>query len=168
VNAVIVIGLGNLLMSDEGVGIRVVQALSSRAATYPGVDFADLGTAGMRVLHAITGRRHAVFVDCAFMGQPPGTVQRFTPDAVRSLKSVAGLSLHEGDLLETLELARRLGEVPERIVIFGIEPLTITPGMELSPPVAARLDDCVAQVARELRCCGRPAIPAAAAGQRSC
>ena len=167
-NAVIVIGLGNPLMSDEGVGIRVVQALSSRAAMFPGVDFADLGTAGMRVLHAIAGRRQAIFVDCAFMGQPPGSVRRFTPDAVRSLKFLPGLSLHEGDLLETLDLSRRLGEAPEEIVIFGIEPLSITPGMELSAPVAARLDDCVAQVARELRCCDQPASPAPAAGQRSC
>ena len=133
------IGLGNPLMSDEGIGVRLIAELEASQSLPAGVDVLDLGTAGLGVLHAIAGRHKAIFVDCALMGERPGTMRRFTPQEVLSQKVQTRLSLHEGDLLHTLELARRLGDCPEQIAIFGVEPASLEPGMELSPSLESRL-----------------------------
>ena len=146
----IVVGLGSSLMRDEGIGTAVVRRLQASAGRFPDVDLLDVGTASMRALHAIAGRRKAVFVDCAFMGAEPGTMRRFTPDQVKSCKVLPRFSVHEGDLLATIELSRRLGECPREVVIFGIQPQVVEPGEELSPALAARLDDYVEMIAAEL------------------
>ncbi len=147
----VLIGMGNPLMRDEGIGPRVLEALNERNLVPPGVEVADLGTAGFQVLHVIAGRRKAVFIDCARMSETPGTMRRFTPDEVKSQKVLTRLSLHEGDLLHTLELSRQLGERPEEVVIFGVEPDEIAPGQELSAALAARLDEYVEAVTAELK-----------------
>lgn len=144
-----IIGMGNPLMSDEGVGIHVIARLQQTILA-DRTDILDLGTSGMRALHELEGRNVVVFVDCALMGTEPGTMRRFTPEDVETKKIQPRLSLHEGDLLNTLALAKRLGTAPERIVIFGIEPKTIDPGETLSPALAARLDQYVATVREEV------------------
>jgi hydrogenase maturation protease len=147
-NPVLVIGLGNDLMADEGIGPAVVRRLQVRAGGR--AEFMDAGTRLMGALHAMAGRRKAVFVDCALMGQAPGTLRRFGPDEVATRKAVAGTSAHEGDLLRIIRLSRELGECPEDVVIFGIEPERVGPGMELSPALAQRLDEYVQSVEAEL------------------
>ena len=150
---VIVLGLGNTLMRDEGVGIRIVQKLeASNSAAFPNVEFADYGTAGMRVLHGIANRRKAVIVDCARMGCPPGAIRRFTPENVRSIKRMPGFSLHEGDLLNVLSLSRQLGETPEEVVIFGIEPKEVSPGDTLSNTVKTNIEKYLDTIRDELKC----------------
>ena len=144
-----IIGMGNPLMSDEGIGIHVIAQLQ-RMTLGDGVEVLDLGTSGMRALHELEGRDMVVFVDCALMGTEPGTIRRFTPEDVETKKIQPRLSLHEGDLLNTIALAKRLGTAPERIVIFGIEPKTIDPGETLSPALAARLDQYVARIRDEV------------------
>ena len=144
-----IFGLGNPLMSDEGIGIHVIETLERRGDLPAGVALIDLGTGGMRLLHQIEGRRKLIFVDCVQMGQQAGVLQRFRPDEVRSKKEHARSSLHEGDLLETLALAKDLGSLPEDVVIFGIEPERIEPGLELSPVLAASLEEYAEQVFRE-------------------
>jgi hydrogenase maturation protease len=138
-----IIGMGNPLMSDEGIGVHVIAQLQ-RTELADTIDILDLGTSGMRALHEL------VFVDCAMMGTEPGAIRRFTPDEVETRKLETRLSVHEGDLLSTIALARRLGSTPRRIVIFGIEPKTIEPGESLSPDLATRLDDYVEAIRQEL------------------
>ncbi len=148
---VIVIGLGSVLLSDEGIGIHLLRALEAYACEFPEVEFADLGTAGMRVLHAIADRRTAIILDCALMDEPAGTLRRFTPDEARSIKCLPGFSLHEGDLFQVLSLSRQHGELPDRVVIFGVQPEILEPGQELSPLLAARLPQYVRDILSELR-----------------
>lgn len=144
-----IIGMGNPLMSDEGIGVHVIAQLQ-RTELADTIDILDLGTSGMRALHELEGRDTVVFVDCAMMGTEPGAIRRFTPDEVETRKLEPRLSVHEGDLLSTIALARRLGSTPRRIVIFGIEPKTIEPGESLSPDLATRLDDYVEAIRQEL------------------
>jgi hydrogenase maturation protease len=148
--ATVVLGLGNPLMSDEGVGLEVVRRLSDREADYPLVDFVDAGTGGLSVLHLIQGRRKAVFVDCALMGEDPGAIRRFTPDEVRSVKVLAQQSLHEADLLRIIDMARQLGQVPQEVVLFGIQPERVEPHQGLSETLEARLEQYVGLVCAEL------------------
>lgn len=144
-----IIGMGNPLMTDEGVGIHVIARLQ-RTALADSIDILDLGTSGMRALHELEGRELVVFVDCAMMGTEPGTIRRFTPDDVETKKIQPRLSLHEGDLLNTIALARRFGTSPRQIVIFGIEPKTVEPGDALSADLAAHIDEYVAAIHQEI------------------
>jgi len=150
VNRTVVIGLGNILMSDEGVGVHVVRNLAARAGDRADVEFLDLGVAGPTVLHAIAGRPKAVFVDCAYMNEEPGAIRRFSPAEVRSVKAQPRLALHGGDLLASIELSRRLEECPPEITIFGIEPAFVSPGECLSEALEARMDEYEKLVLAEL------------------
>jgi hydrogenase maturation protease len=149
--SIVVLGLGNPLMADEGVGVVLIERLALLAEQYPDVEFIDAGTGGMAVLHRIEGRQKAAFVDCAFMGEPPGTIRRFTPDQVRSTKVLAHQSLHEADLLRLLDLAEQLGQAPAQVVIFGIQPETVTPRLGLSKTIADRMAYYVSLIQSELR-----------------
>ncbi len=147
----IVLGLGNVLMGDEGIGVRIVQELQSTCGErFPQVDFVDAGVGGMRLLHRIAGHRRAVFIDCARMDAEPGTIRRFSPDQVRTRKGLAHRSLHEADLLNILDLSRQLGECPREVVLFGIEPERIAEGIGLSPRLERRLAAYVQTVAEAL------------------
>lgn len=147
---IVVLGLGNPLMADEGIGIEVVARLQSRAKDFPDVDFIDAGTAGFGLLHRLSGRKRAIMVDCCLMGSAAGTISRFTPDDVNSIKRLSHFSVHEADILQVIELARRLGDCPDEIVIFGIEPQTIEQRTSLSTLLAGRLDFYVQQVVGQL------------------
>lgn len=147
---IVVLGLGNPLMADEGIGTDLVSRLAQEAARYPSVDFIDAGTGGMSVLHLIDGRRKAVFVDCAYMDDAPGTVRRFTPDEVCSTKVLAHQSLHEADLLRILALAEQLGRAPEQVVIFGIQPQVVEVRQGLSGVLLDRVEYYLAEIRSEL------------------
>jgi len=148
----VVIGLGNPLMKDEGIGVHLVKLLRNRVERrkIPSVQFLDLGTSGFNVLHAIAYKRKVVFVDCAFMGRVPGTLRIFTPDDICSKKDLKLFSLHEGDLLRVLALSRQLGEYPAEVIIFGIEPKEVLPGNELTDVLSSKLDEYVNNIEQEI------------------
>ncbi|MHB9026131.1 MAG: hydrogenase maturation protease [Armatimonadota bacterium] len=143
----IIIALGNPLLSDEGIGIHLLRALEGRVGE---VELAEVGTAGMRILHLLPGMRKAIFLDCAMMDAEPGTLRRFTPDDVDSRKVLQRLSLHEGDLLQILEIARTVDALPPEVIIFGIQPADVSPSESLSHTLTARLPEYVAAVLNEL------------------
>ena len=136
----IIIGIGNPLMGDDGIGSSLVNELAAEYAGRAGLEFADVGVSGMRVLHLLAGRKKAVIIDGARMRAEPGEIRRFTPDEVTARNLLAHLDTHEGNLLEIIDLARRLGELPEEVVIFGIEPADLAPGERLSLTLADRLE----------------------------
>jgi hydrogenase maturation protease len=147
---VVVLGLGNPLMGDEGIGVCLIERLSRSAAEHPSVDFIDAGTGGFAVLHYLEGRRKAILIDCALMGAEPGTLRRFTPGDVESIKTLAHQSLHETDLLRVIRMAERLGQTPEQIVLFGIQPDRVEPGRSLSRTLFGRIDDYLSAILREI------------------
>jgi hydrogenase maturation protease len=148
--ALLVAGLGNTLMSDEAAGVLVARRLAERLGVEPGIDIVEMETGGVGLVHQLAGRRKAVIADCALMGERPGTLRRFTPEEARSRKIVTGQSQHEGDVLAIIDLARRLGDAPEEIAIFGIEPEKIAPGEGLSPPLQKRMEEYVDIISREI------------------
>lgn len=150
-SSTVVIGLGNPLMRDEGVGIRVIERIRGDARLPADVEVLDLGTGGLTILHAIEGRSTVIFVDCAMMDDEPGAIRRFTPDEVRTRKVALRLSVHEGDLLGTLELARKTGEAPGEVIIFGIQPKVVEPGEGLSSELEQGMDGYVETVVSECR-----------------
>jgi len=149
-NPVVVLGLGNPLMADEGIGVYLIERLTKLAPEYPNVDFVDAGTGGLSVLHVIEGRRKAIVIDCAFMDEEPGVIRRFTPHDVRSAKVLAHQSLHEADLLHILNLAKQLDQAPEQVVIFGIQPEQVVPSTGLSAALLTRMNTYLSQILCEL------------------
>lgn len=147
----VVLGLGNPIMSDEGIGPAIVQRFMDRAGDYAHTTFVDVGTGGFSLLYHLEGMDRVVFVDCAKMGEEPGTLRRFTCDEVQTVKRLAHFSLHEGDLLTLIEKAKQLGQCPEEIVIFGIEPVLIDFGLGLTDTLSGRIDDYVARIDEELK-----------------
>lgn len=160
-----VIGLGNPLMKDEGVGVQLVKHLQQRfeqkgqqqvakqgiSITQPHTfEFLDLGTSGFKVLHAIAHQQKVVILDCAFMGERPGTLRRFTPGDITTKKELKLFSLHEGDLLEILELSQRLGEYPSEVIIYGIEPKEIIVGNRLSQELLSKVEAYVETIEQDL------------------
>jgi hydrogenase maturation protease len=146
---VIVIGLGNTLMSDEGVGVRVVQRLLDFAGGFPLVDFVDAGTGGMSILHLIRGKDKAIFIDCARMGEEPGVIKKFTLQELKSTKVLTHQSLHEADLIKIIDMAGQIGQCPAEIIIFGIEPKVVKLGCELSKILTDRFDEYVTMIRKE-------------------
>jgi hydrogenase maturation protease len=148
---VVVLGLGNPLMADEGIGVYLIERVMESAAEYPAVDFVDAGTGGLSILHHIEGRRKAIVIDCAFMDEPPGAIRRFMPEEVRSTKVLAHQSLHEADLMRIIAMACQLGQVPDEIVIFGIQPERIELRQSLSRTLAERIVEYISMILHELR-----------------
>jgi hydrogenase maturation protease len=146
----VVLGLGNPLMADEGIGVRIIERFLASSDKYPDVDFIDAGTGGMAVLHLIAGRQKAVIIDCAYMQTPPGTIKKFGPDDIESIKTLTHLSLHEADVIKIIEMAKKLDLCPQKIVIFGIEPEYVRPQPRLSKIVASKMDDFLAAISEEL------------------
>jgi hydrogenase maturation protease len=147
---IVVLGLGNLLMSDEGIGIYIVNKLLKHTAKFSNTEFMDAGTGGLTVLHLIANRKKAVIIECALMGQAPGTIRRFTPDDVKSIKQVSHFSLHDVDILKVLDISKQLGECPQEIIIFGIEPAKIEMGSVLSPELSSNLENYIQLISNEL------------------
>jgi len=147
----VVLGLGNPLMSDEGIGGFIVNKLQQTfSQQLPDVDFIDAGTGGMSLLYLIEGRDKVVIVDCAFMKTTPGTIERFTPEKVDSVKNLTHYSLHEADVLKVIDISKQLGQCPEHIVLYGIEPETTELGDQLSEGVGRRIEEYVELVSKEL------------------
>lgn len=151
----IVIGLGNPLMADEGIGIVLVEELGKLAAAgkLPSdtVEYYDGGCGGMYLLHTIADRKKAILIDCCLMGEEPGAIRRFTPDDVNSVKQMAHLSLHEVDILNVIEMTKKIGSCPDEIVIFGVEPVSITQQLHLNDAIQAKIPDYIAEITREIR-----------------
>jgi hydrogenase maturation protease len=151
----IVVGLGNPLMSDEGIGVLLVQKLSQKSQNQElsgceNVEFYDGGTGGLNLLYKIENRDKVILIDCAKMGERPGTLRRFTPDQVRSVKDLGHFSLHEVDILKVLDLAGQLDAAPKEVVIFGIEPQSLELGSELSKSLADQFESYIAMISKEL------------------
>lgn len=146
-----IIGLGNYLRGDEGVGIHAVEKL--RGMPWPDtVEIIDGGTPGVGLLHLIEERRLALIIDCADFGGKPGEIEVFDPDRLERDEKEE-ISLHATDLLTSLELARRVGRYPQKAMILGIQPKSISPSVSLSPEVLGAIDkipDMVKEVIREM------------------
>jgi len=145
----LIIGVGNLLLRDEGVGVRVAQELQKR--TLPaGVEVCDGGVGGIGLLDYFREASKLLLIDAAEMSLKPGTVARFTPQEVKDFGSGVRFSTHDVGLAEVLKLAKALGLCPPEVVIIGIQPKEISWGEELSPAIQASIPQVVEMVMKEI------------------
>lgn len=140
---VLVLGLGNILLHDEGVGVRVVQQLSQTFSFPPQVEIMDGGTAGLALYEHIIDRTHLIVIDAVKTGRPPGSVVKLNGDALPSLfrNRVSPHQMALSDMLAALQISGR--PLPE-VTLIGIEPLRLITGIGLSQTVASQLDTLLA------------------------
>ncbi len=145
-----ILGIGNILLTDEGFGVRVIEKLFEDYEFPDNVAVVEGGVLGIHLLGTLSKADHLIVVDAVKNKQPPGTLYRLEKDELPE-RILMKNSLHQTDFLETLTLCQMIDKSPETIVVLGAEPEDIeTHSVDLTPVVAARLDDTVALVLREL------------------
>lgn len=146
---IVILGVGCILFSDEGFGVRVVERLYERYEFPDNVSLEDGGVLGLNLLGVISEADHLIVVDAIRNKSAPGSFYRLQGDAI--LKRIrAKNSLHQVDFLEALTMCQALDKVPET-VILGVEPEDIdTLSIELTPKIGAKVDEMIDMVLKEL------------------
>lgn len=146
---ILILGVGNILLGDEGTGVRVIEKLEDEYIFSENVVLYDGGTLGLRLLDPIFDSDYVIVIDVVRGGGKPGTIYRI-PEEDLPKKIPYKSSLHELNMVETLVYAEILGNHP-KAVVFGVEPGDWTSwNTQMTEPVLSRMDDIVAHVLEEV------------------
>ena len=146
---ILVLGIGNLVMTDDGIGVRVVQLIEERYRFPAEVTVLDGGTLGLDLLPRIEEAQRLIIVDAVETGAPPGTLVRLTGEEI-PLALETKLSPHQMGLKDLLAVSTLLGQAPQETVLWGVQPESIGMELRLSAPVQAQLEPLVGKVLEEL------------------
>jgi len=146
---VVVLGVGNILLSDEGMGVHAVNALEQRYDLPPDVEVIDGGTSAMDCLDQIAECHLLVIADCMRSGAAPGVLKRIAGDDLQAFFRTK-ISPHQVGVCDVLATLAVHGLTPARVVLIGIEPKSLALGLEPTPELAARLPSMVEALAAEI------------------
>ena len=145
-----VVGIGNILLSDDGVGVLVLNELKSRYKKLPGsVELIDGGTMGLDLLPFIEGKERVIFIDAVDFKAEPGTVGELNNSEIPHYFS-SKLSVHQIALPDMIAAGQLLGTIPEEMCLIGIQPKTIETGYGLSPEIQGQVDALIEKVIKKL------------------
>lgn len=148
--SVLVLGLGNPLLSDDGVGLVILESLRRQYGDKDGrVEFLDGGTQGLNLLACLGGRQALIILDALQLGKEPGAVSVLGARQIQELGTRRAATAHEGNAGELLAAAAILGELPDHVFVVGVEPQRLSTGIGLSGPVQAAVPEAAAR-ARQL------------------
>ncbi len=150
---IVLLGVGNIILSDEGVGVRAVEEIERRYRLPDTVELIDGGTSGMEVMGNLSHADHVLILDAVRTGAAPATVVKLTGAEVPKFFSMK-MSPHQvslSDVLATLEFA---GESPGSVTVIGVVPVSLDNSLDLTPEVAAKLPQVVEMALEELRSWG--------------
>lgn len=139
------LGIGNTLLSDEGVGVHVIHHLNAHHPDEPGAAYLDGGTLSFTLAGPLAEHTNLVVIDAARLEAPPGTVRVFIGEEMDRFLTGSRASVHEVGLMDLLDIARLSGRFPARRALIGIQPESLSwgerpgPGVESAIPVAAEL-----------------------------
>ncbi|MGE6081673.1 HyaD/HybD family hydrogenase maturation endopeptidase [Aeromonas veronii] len=154
----LILGVGNLLLSDEAVGVRIVEALGREYRFAPGIELLDGGTAGMELLEAMASRDHIILVDAVRSGNPPGTVVTLKDEEIPTLFG-RKISPHQLGLADVLSALHMTGESQKRPPWTGVDPNPPGPRTALPPVVVAAMGEATERILTLLVAVGAPATP---------
>lgn len=154
---ILVLGLGNILLKDEGIGVHVAGLLQKQDLP-DNVEVIDGGTAGLDILLSEEGRYKLLVIDALRAGGRPGTIYRgrFRAGQKDELPRIFGqagdskISLHQVGLIDALAAAEKMNRAPEEIVIIGVEPGKVDYGLELTEPVRQSVPQIIEKVLEEI------------------
>ena len=148
IRPVLLLGVGNILQCDDGVGVHTVQRMRTQVdGSF--VEVIDGGTAGLDLMNVVANRKSVIVVDAVDGNMAPGTLYRFTPEDI-SGQSLRMDSLHQIGLIEALQMSRLTGNDPEEVIIVGIQPAVVEWGLSLSAVIEERLPDVIERVRLEV------------------
>ncbi|MBC8185806.1 HyaD/HybD family hydrogenase maturation endopeptidase [candidate division KSB1 bacterium] len=145
---VLILGVGNELLSDEGIGIHTVKELSKKELP-PEVEVMDGGTDGFSLINVIVEADRLILIDCVRGGSKPGTIYKFDIEDAPSCSDKFKTSVHQISILEVIHLSELVGKTPETTV-FGVEPKSISTSMELTSDVKAKIPRVIELVLEEV------------------
>ncbi len=157
VKKVLILGVGNILLGDEGVGVRVVEKIRNEHMLPDDVEVMDGGTLGLTLIPYLEGREVVFIVDAVDRGGRPGELYRIDGDDIDEVYNSRKLSVHQIGLREVLGLSRLQGFLPKMVCLFGIQPQTVEVGLDLSGPVSSRVDELIEILLDEVRALKNPA-----------
>jgi len=146
---IVILGIGNILLSDEGVGVHVANELMKMELP-PNISVVEGGTDGFRLLNVITEADRLIVIDAVKGGAAPGSIYRFDIDEVKNVPSGFKTSVHQIGILEVIDLSGLIGKTPYTTVI-GIEPKSLEMSMELSIEVKEKVPRVIELVIEELQ-----------------
>ncbi|MDA8084500.1 MAG: HyaD/HybD family hydrogenase maturation endopeptidase [Nitrospiraceae bacterium] len=155
---ILVLGVGSILMMDEGIGVRAIEELQNRFSFPDSVELLDGGTSGIELLSYLSGKDWLIVIDAVKGGMAPGTVIRVEGDDIHK-KFRTRISPHQIGISDLLASACLTGELPQHIVLYGIEPKTIQMGIGFSEEVRGGFDRLLEVVVDELRRLGAEVLP---------
>jgi hydrogenase maturation protease len=156
---ILVLGLGNTVLSDDGVGPAILESLRRQHGDESRVEFIDGGTQGLSLLGYLSGQRVLIILDAVQLGKPPGAISVLDLPQVQALGAHRATTAHEGNAGELLAAAAILGDLPEQVYVVGVEPERLTTGIGLSDPVQAAVPEAVAQARRLIETALAPQSP---------
>lgn len=151
----LILGLGNLICGDDGLGVTAVHRLCDAYDAPEGVRILDGGTLGLSLLPYLEEAERAILVDAIRDDAAPGSFVRLTGDDVAPAVAVR-LSVHQVGVVDLLDGARWLGKTPDPLVLLGLVPSSVELSVALSPPVERNLPELVRRVADEAAALGFP------------
>jgi hydrogenase maturation protease len=160
---VLVLGLGNVLLSDDGLGPISLGRIERDYRIPSGVRLVEGGTLGLTLLGELAQAVHVILVDAVDTGEPPGTLVRLHGEAVRDAVRER-LSVHQVGVADLLDAARLIGSYPESVVLLGLAPGSIRLGFERTPAVEAAIGKLVSAVVREVASLGYELVAQRRAG----
>jgi hydrogenase maturation protease len=146
----LVLGLGNILLGDEGVGVRTVERLLEEYEFPEEVRVMDGGTLGLDLLPYVEDCRRLLVIDAVKAGKEPGTLVRLAGPEVPAFLDASKVSPHQDGLQDLLAVAALKGYLPDEVVLWGVQIRSLGVGLEPSPVVAAQIDSLVNEVLTEL------------------
>jgi hydrogenase maturation protease len=147
-----IIGIGNLLRKDDGVGIVLLERLQKQKKELPkNIEFIDGGTGGMNLLHLLAQFDIVLLIDAVDFKARPGQARVFSLKDIQSQKKPVMMSTHDPHFLNLLRLSQELKELPETLVIFGVQPRDVSYGMGLSKEIETVLDGLFLKLQKELQ-----------------
>lgn len=146
----LVLGIGNLLIGDEGVGCKAAEELNRRYVLPPSVECIDGGTAGFELLSLIDRKDHLILIDALRRDCEPGTVVMVEGEHVPQA-FLARTTPHQLGICDVLAAAQLSGTMPEHLTLYGIEPKNLEVGIGLSPEVEAGMEKTIGAVVEQLR-----------------
>jgi hydrogenase maturation protease len=149
----VVLGLGNLLLRDEGFGIALLHRLEAELGPIPGVEFIDGGVMGLDLLPLVEGSRCLLILDAVNASRPPGALIELDRGELPLFSGIR-LSEHQVGFQEVLGLASLREQLPEFLHLVGIQPIELEPGTGLSALAAQRIPEAAARAVMVLKSWG--------------
>lgn len=151
VKKILILGVGNILLRDEGLGVRAVEKIGGEYTLPDDVEVMDGGTLGLTLIPYLEGREAVFIIDAVDRGGRPGEIFRIESEDIDDFYNARKLSAHQIGLREVLALSRLQNALPKRVCLFGIQPQMVDVGLDLSEAVSSRLGELIEMLLEEVK-----------------